>query len=514
VRDFFVRDRGRILPWIVAAASLAIGLAIIRPFADVPVSFDTQSTVAYFDRLIRGTHLEQALTTTPKPLLTVVEGGLHAITGDWRPIVWLTMLIQAAAAGLAASLVGRAVGWAAGAGAGLVIAGTSLLIEDAAFGNAVPWALLGWLVAAGLLTGPRPRPRIAGLVLALAALCRLETLVIVSVMGLAITWARFGPWPYREPRPVVPRGIWAVVVLPFAALPIMLLHDWLLTGDAFFWLKVSRAYSDAVRERGIVVGPVEKVAWFARRYLVLWPALVLGLAGAISLFRLRQWGVFAGLVAVGPGIAAFIVLLAARGLYAPERYALPVDLALFILAAVGFGWIVNVAASELAKRFAGGNPAMISGAVTVAGFALAVAGLAATTSGPFDARMAGVIRDLRTLNENTARVVRTIGPETVATTAGVGVAWVVPTAVRPRFAIDLDVSLQSVAGLSTAWLDPSTSSPLNKGQVVYHDTQGDVPRGAYAALETGSAVVIGAATLQPILLDPSRGLWLYAVDRP
>ena len=514
MRDLFVRNRGRILPSLMAAASLAIGLAIVQPFSDVPVSFDTQATVAYFDRLVRGERLEQALTTTPKPFLTLVEGGLHALNGDWRPIVWLTMLIQAAAAGLAASLAGRAAGWTAGVAAGLVIGGTPLLIEDAAFGNAVPWALFGWLVAAALLTGPRPRPRIAGLVLVLAALCRLETLVIVSVIGVAIVWARFGPWPSREPRPVVPPGIWAIIVLPFAALPIMLLHDWLLTGDGFFWLKVSRAYSDAVRDRGVVVGPVEKVAWFARRYLLLWPALVFGLAGAISLLRSRQWGILAGLVAVGPGIAAFIVLLAARGLYGPERYALPVDLALFLLAAIGFGGLVELAASRLANRVGSGNEPRVRVAGRLAGLGLAAVVLAATGTGPFDARMAEVIGDLRTLHENTARVVTAIRSENVGRTTITGVEYVVPTAVRPRFAVDLGVSLQSVAGLSTAWLDPSTSSPLNNGQVVYHDTQGDMPRGAYAALETGSAVVIGAATLQPILLDPSRGLWLYAVDRP
>ena len=505
MRDLFVRDRGRVVPWLAAAASLAIGLAIIQPFSDVPVSFDTQATVAYFDRLVRGEHLEQALSTTPKPLLTLVEGGLHALTGDWRPIVWLTMLIQAAAAGLAACLAGGAAGRAAGLAAGLVVAGTPLLIEDTAFGNAVPWALLGWLTAARLMTGARPRPTAAGVALLLAALCRLETLVIVSVMGLAIAWLRFGPWPLSAPRPLVPRGTWAVVVVPFSALLVMFLHDWLLTGDAFFWLKVSRVYSDAVRERGVVIGPVAKVAWFAHRYLSLWPALVLGLAGAISLFRSRSWGVLAGLVAMGPGVAAFIILLAARGLYAPERYALPVDIALLLLAAIGFGWLVGKASRWATARL--GSPSAASSFVVAAWFGIAVVGLAAAGAGPFEPRLSADIADRRALNENEARVVRTLSrPADVGPGSAVG--WVVPTAVRPRFAVDLGLPLTSVAGLSVVWLDPQ-ATPLKAGQLVYHDTHGDLPRGAYTVLEAGGPVEIDGVTLSPVLLDPGRGLWLY-----
>ena len=502
MRDLFVRDRGRILPWLVAAASLGIGLAIVRPFTDVPVSFDTQSTVAYFDRLIRGQHLEQALSTTPKPLLTLVEGGLHALTGDWRPIVWLTLVIQAAAAGLAASLAGRAAGWAAGVAAGLVVAGTPLLIEDAAFGNAVPWALLGWLMAAALLFAPRPRPGVAGLILALAALCRLETLVIVGVVGLALAWVRFGPWLLPGPRPVLPSRIWIVVAVPFAALPVMLLHDWLLTGDAFFWVKVSRAYSDAIRDRGAtVLGPIERVAWFARRYIQLWPATVLALVGFVGLIRARRWGLLAGLIAVGPGIAAFIVLLAARGLYAPERYALPVDLALFVSAAFGFGWLVDIAVPAAAARFG-----VSSMTIAAAAFGFTIAGIALLRLGPFDPRLNAVVTDLRTLNENEARVAQKLGLSADVLPGGVG--WVVPTAVRPRFAVDLGLPLTSVAGLSTGWLDLRTT-PLEAGQFVYHDTQGDLPRGLYAAVETNGPVHIGDVTLEPVLIDPARGIWLY-----
>ena len=47
----------------------------------------------YFVPAAPGTRLEQALSTTPKPFLTVAYGALHALTGDWRPIVWASILV-------------------------------------------------------------------------------------------------------------------------------------------------------------------------------------------------------------------------------------------------------------------------------------------------------------------------------------------------------------------------------------------------------------------------------------
>jgi len=335
-------------------------------------------------------------------------------------------------------------------------------------------------------------------------LCRLETLVIVAVLGVALAWSRFGPWPVRGPRPTPPPRAWLAVVIPLAALPAMLVHDWLLTGDPLFWIKVSQRYSDAIRRAGTVLEPIERIAWFIRRYARLWPAIALAFIGLAALVRRKEWGPLVGLGAMGPGIAAFIVLLAARGLYAPDRYALPVDLALFLLAAIGFGQLVDLAVERL------GRTAITRRLMVGVAFAVAIGGVAMARLGPFDPGISGTITDLRTLNENAARVesvMRSVSTEPSDTAA---IGWVVPTAVRPRMAVDLGVPLTEIAGLSLAWLDPS-SALLRDGQVVFHDRQGDLPRGRYGALEGDREVSLGGFILRPLLVDEVTGAWVYEV---
>lgn len=503
MRDLIARRAEGTAPWVVAAVCLVIGLAIVRPFTDVPISYDAQATVTYFDRLIRGVRLEQAMSTTPKPFLTIVEGLAYKVTGNWLLIVWLTMLAQASAAGLVTEVGRRVAGTSAGIAAGLAVAGTPLLIEDAAFGSAVAWALLFWAVAAVLLSNRRARPGLAGFALLLAALCRIETLVIVAVVALAVAWARFGPWVLPGTRPVVPGRLWLVVGLPFMALPVMLVHDWLLIGDPFYWMKVSERYSENARLVGIVLGPVERVLWFVRRYRHVLPFLILGLVGAIVLIRDRRWGLLTGLVAMGPGIAAFIVLLAFRGLYAPERYALPVDLALYFLAAVGFGRLLDLAAGRISPR------RDVRGAVSGAAFAVVMIVFGVAGWGPFSQATIGRIADLRILNENAARV-EVLLAETIDQRAGATVSLAVPTAVRPRLTMDLGLPLGSVASLSLAWLDAATA-PLQAGQLIYHDRRGDIPGGQFTPIERNGPVVIGRFTLEPLLIDAGRGVWVYEV---
>ena len=502
--DPLLRLGGRLLPWFLVAATVAIGLVIIRPFTDVPVGFDTQASVAYFERLVAGQRLEQALTTTPKPLITLTHGLLHVGT-DWRPIVWATLLVHGAAAGLVGLLAARAAGLAAGMAAGLAVAGMPLLIEDSAFGNAVPWALLGWAAAGVLLARERPRPVLAGAALLLATLCRLETLVIVATVGLALAWARWGPWFLPGPRPVVPAPAWLAVVVPCGALPIMLLHDWLLTGDAMYWMSVSQRYSDARRESLDILGPIEQVLWFVRRYRAAWPVIPFVVLGLVVLVRRRRWGELVGLAGMA-GIGAFIVLLAARGLYAPHRYAIPVDVAVALTAAVGFGSLVSALAQRVRETSGRRWAAPIVG---VLGFALMLGALAALRSGPFDPGLSRVVGDTRILNENAAQVLPVLGAASPDPVDGT-VRWLVPTAVRPRTAVDLGVPLSELGGLSPGLLEPADTS-LVPGQVVYHDLRGDIPRGGYERIETADEVVIGPVVLRPVLVDADRGVWVYRV---
>lgn len=495
---------GRIGAVLVAATSLLISLVVIRPFADAPVGFDTQATVLYFERIVAGARLEQALTTTPKPLLTLVYGSLHAVTGDWRPIIWLTMLVHAGSAGLATVVWTRSAGLAAGIAAGLAVAATPLLIEDTAFGNGVPWALFGWLLAALLLSGDRPRPVAAGVVLALAALARLETLVLVAGFAVALGWLRWGPWPLPGPPPTAPPRTWLALAIPMLALPAMLVHDWLLTGDPLFWLAVSQRYSDAIRASRDVLDPLERTTWFVRRYLALWPVLPFAVVGLVELGRTRRWGALTGLAVMGAGIAAFLVLLAARGIYAPHRYAIPVDLAVLFAAAVGFGRLVELAATRVSRGSIGR-----SAAIGVA-FLAVFGAIAFTGRGPFDPGLAQTVGDLRAVNEHAARAGALVRTSEMLTPESGHPRILVPTPVRPRMAVDLALPLDQVGSLSSRALDPATAT-YKVGQVVVHDRRGDTPRGAYAVLETDTEVRIGDVSLDPRLVDGAAGLWIFQV---
>ena len=195
---------------------------------------------------------------TPKPLLTVVYGLLYNVTGDWRAISLATTGAFAVGVLLAACLVQRLAGLPAAVFVAIGLTGLSLLQSDLDPVDATPWAMVGWFGAGLLVARPRPRFGLAGLVLMLATLARLETLALV---GCALA-ALVGLWAVRRCAsadvagrllgrdrarrlaqiPAAPRRAW-LLALAFAALPIMLAHDWPLTGDPFYWVLVSQDYS-------------------------------------------------------------------------------------------------------------------------------------------------------------------------------------------------------------------------------------------------------------------------------
>lgn len=93
-----------------AMAALAAAAWAVRPIAAGPVGFDAAASVLYARQIAAGIHLEVPVATTPKPLLTLVDGLAYALTGDWRTISWLTIIVEALGAGLAAALAGRLAG--------------------------------------------------------------------------------------------------------------------------------------------------------------------------------------------------------------------------------------------------------------------------------------------------------------------------------------------------------------------------------------------------------------------
>ena len=158
---------------LVAAAAVAI--YEIRPFHTGAVDFDSAASVLYFQRLMGGHRLEALVGATPKPLLTLLFGGLYSVVPDWRPIIWATIGAYATTVGLAAVLARRLAGLGAAAFTIVALIGSTQWLLDVARGYSIAWATLGWVIAALAVSAQRPRYGLAALALFLATLARVET---------------------------------------------------------------------------------------------------------------------------------------------------------------------------------------------------------------------------------------------------------------------------------------------------------------------------------------------------
>ena len=132
------------LEWLGIA--LLFGLAVIvgtelaRPFRSASIAFDSHVAVLHFERIVAGRQLEVFLSTTPKPLLTLVFGLLHAVAGGWAAIAWATVGAHALAVVLAALLASRLAGPIAGAFSAVAVLFSPALLFDVGFALATPWA--------------------------------------------------------------------------------------------------------------------------------------------------------------------------------------------------------------------------------------------------------------------------------------------------------------------------------------------------------------------------------------
>jgi hypothetical protein len=82
----------------------------------------------------------------------------------------------------------------------------------------------------------------------------------------------------------------------------------------------------------------------------------------------------------------------------------------------------------------------------------------------------------------------------------------VPVAVLPRMAIDLDLLVGDVAGTEARRVDVGAGYP-GPGQLMLHSRAGDPALPGFAALEVSEPTVVGTVTIDPLLADPRRGLW-------
>ncbi|HMJ80211.1 MAG TPA: hypothetical protein VK592_04145 [Candidatus Dormibacteraeota bacterium] len=497
----------------VAAIAVGVAFAVVRPFDAGPVSYDAGSSVIHFLRITSGQHLEAFISTTPKPLLTVVFGLLHGLFDDWRALSWATIGAYGVAIALGAWLATRLAGVVAGAFVAIALIASPALMSEVGIASAVPWAMVGWAVAGLAVTAARPRWIVAGLALMLGSLARLETLVIVGVALLVLV----GLWIVgrRRGATLVPAGSWWIL-LGFGALPVMLAHDWLLTGDPFFWLSVSARYSEAAGSA--VLTPLRLARQLGLRYLPLAGFGVLGLIGALALVRARQWAVLVGLLALGPGILAFLMLLATRGTFVTLRYAVPADVALLFGAGVGAGagWTWLSRRLDWLRR----NPAAATG------LGLVLLSLVALVAGWPPAPLDAATRDTAAQQLTVARNERELAPllsrqldtipssrDTVAPPGAPPDTLLVPVAIRTIMAVDLDLPLTRLGSTSPGGLDPPPGS-LARTELVYHDVAADPADERYALLEvSGPTPVGGGLTLVPLLDDPPPGVWLLRVSR-
>jgi len=487
---------------------VGVGLLVRLP-GPATLDPDEHAAVLYFDRLIAGERLEEPLLSSPKPLLTVVHGLAWRAGHDWRLLEALGVAAFALAVVCLARAAGRLGGPPAGAATALAVAGSGPLVLQAARGNSMVFALAGWSVAIDALTrgrgtaepgrdrGPAGPDRdrrptgptgpawgLAAGALLVAGLARAESwllLPLAAAYGL-LAWRR------GDRRAVL-------LVLPLAAPLLWLVHDWLLTGDPLYAVRVPGRYTDLVSGRQ-VVPPADWLALVAHRYAADPLLLALAAAGAIWLVRRRAWLWLVALGATGIGVLTLLGLQAWQGTYISWRYFDPADLAVRLSAAFGAAALATWAAARLVR-----------GRGAVAGAVLLV-GVACWPLAPGDPVVSSTLdRDTR-LSANAATAIGVLAP--VAAEQGTIVTASGPQ--RVRVAVELGLPLERVRDLFLAGRAAPLDQALAGSAAVFHDADGDRPTERFAPLSVTVPRRVGKVELVPMRTDPGRGLYVHRVE--
>ena len=489
---------------------MGVGLLVRLP-GPATLDPDEHAAVLYFDRLVAGERLEEPLLSSPKPLLTVVHGLAWRAGHDWRLLEALGVAAFALAVVCLARAAGRLGGPPAGAATAIAVAGSGPLVLQAARGNSMVFALAGWSVALDALTRGRGtaepgrgrgaagsdrdrRPTgptgsawgLAAGALLVAGLARPESwllLPLATAYGL-LAWRR------GDRRAVL-------LVLPLAAPLLWLAHDWLLTGDPLYAVRVPGRYTDLVSGRQ-VVPPADWLALVARRYAADPLLLALAAAGAIWLVRRRAWLWLVALGATGIGVLTLLGLQAWQGTYISWRYFDPADLAVRLSAAFGAAALATWAAARLVR-----------GRGAVAGAVLLV-GVACWPLAPGDPVVSSTLdRDTR-LSANAATAIGVLAP--VAAEQGTIVTASGPQ--RVRVAVELGLPLERVRDLFLAGRAAPLDQALAGSAAVFHDADGDRPTERFAPLSVTVSRRVGNVELVPLRTDPGRGLYVHRVEEP
>jgi hypothetical protein len=480
---------------------------LILPLGAGQVGFDAASSVLYFDRLIQGRHLESFVTTTPKPLLTVVYGLLYNLTGDWRSISLVAIGAYGATSVLAAMLVRRFGGLPAAIFAGVAVIGSQALIEDVAMSYAVVFAFAGCLLAGLAVTASRPRYGWAGLALALAALARFEVLLIPAAALVVLT----GAWlwaGYHHGRRPDPRA-WRILI-GFAAVPLQFAHDWLLTGNLLYAEYVPIHASLQLP----IDGPLQVGLFVAQSLWKIGPLVALGVVGAAILGRRREWAILVGLAAMGPGVALFLMFLAYRQIFVSSRYIAPVDLAVVVGAGIGFGAIripdLVAVAGRLSPRWRLAVTSVVA-VLVAAAFSLPFAPLSETVKGTIRDSLR-IEQDVDIALPSLRQAIAAIPGATAwpGPTNGAPSTLIAPAALRPQLIVDLGLPTTQVSGMTSSRLRTDGTYPV-VGQIIFHDQLAEPDR-ALDVLEVSRPTTIGKIVVTPLLADPTSGIWVDRID--
>jgi hypothetical protein len=561
------------LLWLAVAAATALLVRLPGPATLDP---DEHAAALYFDRLVHGQRLEEPLLSAPKPLLTGVHGLAWALLHDWRVLEALAVAAFALAVVCLARAAWRLAGAPAAVATVVAVAGSGPLVLQAARGNSLVFAMAGWAVALDALTRcpPRPGPAASRLGPGSAPTGAVASphgpgpaTAVASRLGLgpaAAVASRLGLGPAaapaearREPDPAAATGCrpawgvaaaalalaalaraetwpllplaaaWGVVawrrgerraallLLPLAAPLLWFAHDWLLTGDPLYTLRIPDRYTDLVAGRQ-VVAPAGWLALVGRRYAA--SPLLLGLAavGVVWLARRRAWVWLAGLGVATVGLLSLLGLEAWRGTYVSWRYFDPADLAVRLAAAIAAGRMATALVGRLAATRVGavtggrlpvGGPGnrLDGGVAAVLGVLLV--GVACWPLAPADPLVGSTLDRDTGLSRNAATAVGTLRP--VAAEPGAVLTLSGPQ--RVRVALELGLPLGRARDLFLATRAEPLDRALAGSAAVFHDADGDRPPERFAPLSVTSPTTVGSVEVEPLRTDPGRGLYVLRV---
>jgi hypothetical protein len=494
--------------------SFAFAYRVMKPLEAASIGPDAAAPVIHFQHLLAGHRLEGYLSQTSKPLLTFVYGPLYTLSGQWPPVVLATIAAFALSVVLATEIVRRVGGAPAAAFVFVALTLSPVLLVDLSLAYAVSWAWLCCLGAAYAVARERPRFEIAGILLGLGALARPEVLGVIGAAGavVAIThiWFRvrkLGAFPKRA----------YLVLLGLLAIPIFAVHDWLLTGDAMFWLNTAQENSagpDNVRT------PVESIRFVVSHLFAAGPLVPIAALGLAHLVFRRAWTLLGWAVAMLGGMTAFWMLVGARGTVLVIRYLALLDLTTVLLAGLGLA-AISLPALERWMDRAGSSRRDLPIARTLVGIVLGAAVafyLAPVWSSASEAR--AEIRMQLALHMNAARSLAAINAylagqpgvrQTIVTANGAGPIVLAPPRLRAQAVLDLRLPLSTVVKDFEGQLRFAAGKPP-PGSIIYHDRLDDDTTAVFKTLEVDTPSVVGGVRLVPIFVDRSAGIWVVRVE--